>query len=275
MPAFLSLVWNHDRKKGRIVYADSKVVGIVFPSPFSLLLPLKQIFGVVFWMGIFIIPIFLSGCASGPAEKVPSLMVASTEEYNLNPLFVRVDNPEWVWEGVIDVLENYFPIEHESPIQSRNIRNKDNVISTARTEGRIETKPVIAAGVLQPWKKNSVDINQRLEATFQTIRRYAIVRIVPEENGFMIHLAVYNELENLPRPMNSQTSGSHFTFTDDLSQMELPTGPSAPNDGWIPMGRNCPLEQYILQEIAWRLNNPPVILNPQQLQKKEQEKLVP
>ncbi len=201
------------------------------------------------------------GCASVPVN-LPSLKVASTEEGNLNPLYVETENANYLWEGVIDVLDNYFPVTYERPVFKLDHATPGGAVLSTWTEGRVDTEPVIAAGVLQPWRKNSVTISQRMEATFQTIRRKAVVRIVPVEKGFLIHLAVYNEIENLPNPMNSTMSGTNLTFSEDMSQLTLPTGDAAQNDGWIPYGRNEEFEQYILQEIAWRLNNPPTLENP-------------
>ncbi|MDO5582035.1 MAG: hypothetical protein Q4G69_12975 [Planctomycetia bacterium] len=217
---------------------------------------------MIFSFSLFLV-FALFGCSGVPVER-PALSIARVNADNINPLFVQTDDSFWLWESTVDVLDNYFPIANENPIQSRTIRDEKGVVSVARTEGRIDTKPVIAAGVLQPWKKNSVDISQRIEATFQTIRRSAVVRIVPEGNGFLVHLAVYNELENLPEPMNSNISNRNNTFSNDISQIELPTGTAAPSEGWIPLGRNTELEQYILEELAWRLNNPPVIVNPKE-----------
>lgn len=203
----------------------------------------------------------IPGCSSVPIN-VPSLKVASTEEGNLNPLYVETENSNYLWEGIIDVLDNYFPVTYERPVLMLENMTPGGSVLVTRTEGRVDTEPVIAAGVLQPWRKNSVTMSQRLEATFQTIRRKAVVRVVPVEKGFLVHLAVYNEIENLPNPMNSTISGTNLTFSEDMSQLTLPTGESAASDGWIPYGRNEEFEQYILQEIAWRLNNPPTLENP-------------
>lgn len=203
-----------------------------------------------------------SGCSSVPEQKVPSLEIASGSADNLNPLYVRTEDNKWLWESIVDVVDNYFPIASESPVLKDESQNNGVLISRF-TEGRLDTKPVIAPGVCQPWKKSSANISQRWEATFQTIRRYAVVRVVPENEGFKINLAVYNEMENRSNPMNSRKSNTNFTFTDDLSQLELPAGPTAPSDGWFPIGRNTEMEQIILEELAWRLNNPPYLINSQ------------
>lgn len=215
------------------------------------------------WMVLLLVLVCLltlEGCSTVPTQ-IPSLSVASYEEGNLNPLFVQVDNPHYLWEGLVDVLDNYFPTLYERPIRILSSPAADGTMIVTRTEGRIDTEAVVAAGVLQPWKKNSVNLCQRVEATFQSIRRKAVVRVVPVERGYSVHLAIYNEIENIPNPMNSVVSGPNQSFSESMSHLEFPTGESAVSDGWIPIGRNTELEQYILGELAWRLNNPPGIVN--------------
>ncbi len=222
---------------------------------------------------IFISFIIFSGCAGVP-EKVPSLEIASGSTGNLNPLYIRTDDNQWLWESIVDVVDNYFEITDESPVLKDEIQKNGSLVRRY-TEGRLDTKPVIAPGVFQPWKKSSANISQRWQATFQTVRRYAVVRVVPEDNGFKINLAVYNEMENQSNPMNSNKSISNFTFSDDLSQLELPAGPNAPSEGWFPIGRNFELEQTILEELAWRLNNPPYLVNPQNSSPSAKQPIVP
>ncbi|MDO4586981.1 MAG: hypothetical protein Q4C95_06740 [Planctomycetia bacterium] len=211
---------------------------------------------------ILMIPV-LNGCATSMPPGNPGLGVGAILEDSLNPLFVQTDDPDYLWESVVDVIDNYFPIANEDPIRKFEKKNENNQTYYILTEGRIDTNPVIASGLLEPWSHNSVDSLQRLEASFQTIRRSAVVRIVPDGSGFLIHLAVYNEIENLPQPMNSNINENNLIFSDDLTQFEYPTGPTASAEGWIPDGRNNALEQHILREIAWRVNNPPSVIHSQ------------
>lgn len=212
----------------------------------------------------------LLGCASVPndfsvrgASPADTVTFSAQEEGNVNPLNVQTGDAQYLWEAVVDVVDDFFPIPHEYPVQSYKYLNDDGIESVVRTEGRIDTDPVIAAGLLEPWKKNSVTLDQRIDATFQTIRRQAVVRVVPEENGFLVHVAVYNEMENLAQPMNAGASGTNLLFNDDLTRLEMPAGEVGETDGWFPIGRDFDMEQYILRQIAWRLKNPPEVINPQ------------
>ena len=216
----------------------------------------------------------LIGCASVPdggtmsqgairgASPADTVTFSARQNDSVNPLYVETPDTQYLWNSVVDVVDDFFPIPHEYPIQSYSYQNENNTEAVVRTEGRIDTDPVIAAGVLEPWKKNSVTLDQRIEATFQTIRRSAVLRIVPEGNGFLIHVAVYSELENLPQPMNSGISGTNLLFNDDLTKLEMPAGEAGASDGWIPIGRDFEMEQYMIRQIAWRLKNPPDVVNP-------------
>jgi len=202
----------------------------------------------------------LSSAAIRGADSAPMVKFSARDADNVNPLYVETSDVNYLWESVVDVIDDFFPRPKEYPIRSYRGKNPDGVDSVIRTEGRIDTEPVIAAGLLEPWKKNSVTLDRRLEASLQTIRRQAAVRVVPEGNGFLIHVAVYNELEDLPQPMNSGITTS--LFNDDLTKLSTPAGETAGSDGWIPNGRDFDMEQYIIRQIAWRLKNPPELENP-------------
>ncbi|MCF0234744.1 MAG: hypothetical protein HUK22_07190, partial [Thermoguttaceae bacterium] len=160
---------------------------------------------------------------------------------------------------VVDVVDNYFVIDYESPIRAFTRESTSGQASTTYSEGRLETKPVIAASVLEPWRRTSVGAQKRWEATFQTIRRRAVVRIAPDPEGYLIHLAVYNEIEDVPQALGS-TTRVNLEYTDDLTQLEQFRAGRVCSDGWIDIGRDPELETRILQEIAWRLGSPPDVV---------------
>lgn len=202
----------------------------------------------------------LPGCAGVPSEPTPNFSVGTYNDAAPNPLFVQTSDPDYLWNAVVDVVDNYFKIKFESPIRvfERQTENGERFVS--RAEGRIDTEPTIAAGCLEPWSKNSVNRDDRLLATLQTIRRSAIVRIVPDASGYLIYLSVYNEIEDLKNPMGA-TIGFNQNFIDDFSQWTQPVGERAASKGWIPLGRDAALETRMLEEIAWRLGAPPTLLH--------------
>ncbi len=219
-----------------------------------------------FFVGV--LTLLVSGCATVqdpptiPRTATPRVSVAARQAGSINPLFVQTDDPDFLWESIVDVIDNYFPTPREYPIQTYSY-DEDGVPKKVETEGRIDTDPVIAAGLLEPWKKNSVSCQQRFDATLQTIRRSAVVRVVPEDGGYSIHLSIYDEIEDLAQPMNASTNGSNLLFSDDFSQLQYPSGEVPYHKGWVPMGRNREMEDYLLQEIAWRFQNVPAVVNPE------------
>ncbi|MBR4834605.1 MAG: hypothetical protein IKU86_09810 [Thermoguttaceae bacterium] len=200
-----------------------------------------------------------AGCAGVPSEPTPDFSVATPNDAAPNPLFVQTSSPEYLWNAVVDVVDNYFEIKFESPIRVFERQTESGERFTSSAEGRIDTFPTIAAGVLEPWRKNSVDCEDKWLATFQTIRRSATVRVVPDSAGYLIYLSVYNEIEDLKNPMGA-TVGFNEIYIDDFSQLTQPVGERATSRGWIPTGRDSALEARMLEEIAWRLGNPPTLL---------------
>ena len=172
-----------------------------------------------------------------------------------NPMFVTSTNNDYVWECIVDAVDDYFEIEREDPI--RIYGNIDSVIS----EGRIDTRPQIAATYLEPWFQDSVTQEERLESTCQTMRRRATVRVVPDNNGFLIFVSIYKELEDLERPLGANTGATSFTHVNSINTITN-IGSDAPTSyGWIPMGRDAAMEQRILLKIRHNIDNPPMTIH--------------
>jgi len=187
------------------------------------------------------------GCAC-LRDNTPGLSDVSPQP---NPMFVTSNNPDYVWDRIIDAVDDYFDIEREDPIR---------VYGNLVTEGRIDTRPKIAATYLEPWFHDSVTQEERLVSTCQTIRRRATVRVVPENNGFLIFTSVYKELEDLERPLGTNAGASGFTSTNTINTITN-IGSDAPTSyGWIPVGRDSALEQRILLKIRYNIDNPPMTI---------------
>jgi hypothetical protein len=187
--------------------------------------------------------VVLLGCFSEahlPSQPVPV-------SYS-NPMLLNIQDPDLLWDGIHDVLSQYFRIEDERPIQ----RAGDTFLN-----GWLYASPKTGATLLEPWDHDSADCYQRLECTLQSIRRYAVVRVEvhPAENGsygFWVDVAVYKELENVRQPEHA-TAGS-ATFRNDVSPNRgaTPGPPAGANQGWIPQGRDAAAEQLILGQILTR-----------------------
>jgi len=160
-----------------------------------------------------------------------------------NPLFVTVGDRDLLWEQVIDALDDYFTIQREE-----RVRQVGEVV----LEGRIETFPVGGATLLEPWRHDSTPGAERLQATLQSIRRRAVVRVTPTSGGYLIDLAVYKELEDLTNPQHATVGRARVRHETTLERNEQEIGADTFTLGWIPLGRDVMLEQRILQDIRDR-----------------------
>ena len=161
-----------------------------------------------------------------------------------NPLFVPVADREFVWNQIIDEMDNYFKIRREDRVRQ---------VGSVLTEGTIETFPRVGSTYLEPWRRDSTPGFEKLHATLQSIRRRAEARVIPTEGGYLIELAVYKELEDVLQPELStvgDTNLRHDTSPERVDQEEvLPPGTL----GWIGVGRDVSLEQRILANIRGRV----------------------
>ncbi|MBY0585913.1 hypothetical protein K2X85_01990 [bacterium] len=172
--------------------------------------------------GMMIVAVgLLAGCGGVPTS--------STE----NPASVTLTNYETVWETTAEVLDRYFDIAYEN-----------------RYDGRMETKPVVGATIIEPWRLDSVGLRQRLESTLQTIRRRAFVMVYPSPaGGFQIVVEVYKEIEDLPRPIGSRMAGGAFFQSVQPIQQDVVTSAVTPGAGWISLGRDKLLEARIISDL--------------------------
>jgi hypothetical protein len=165
-----------------------------------------------------------------------------------NPIRVQAPNADFLWDRVVDIVDDYFEIEHEQ---------RPKVLGTVVTAGRIDTFPQGGSTLLEPWRGDSVGEYERLESTLQSMRRRAIVIVVPSEEGYLVDVAVFKELEDVSRPDQSPTAAANFRVDDSLSRLYADPIPdiSAPTNGWISQGRDPLLEQKIICKIITTLNH--------------------
>src|SRR3989304_5132995 len=163
-----------------------------------------------------------------------------------NSIFVPATNDQLAWEQIADVVSDYFTIAREQQVRRSG---------EAWSEGRIETAYQGGASWLEPFRKDSVGAFNRWESTFQTIRRKAVVRVIPDANGFLVEVVVEKELEDLPHP--ERASASVAAFPNDTPLTTARAGDvsrtlSSPR--WLSLGRDPALEARMLAEIHARLS---------------------
>ena len=199
---------------------------------------------------VLLLALISSGCASyrPPVSNLPWLTKSPSEN---SQVLIPTNNHEALWAAISEAVGQTFTIASEEPI-----RVFDNVL----TEGRLETEPKIGASVLEPWHDDSVALGNRVESTYQTIRRRAVVRVTPEEHGFLIQVVVYCEMEDLPRPIKSNAVATLFrkaTPDERVTQQ----GPILPeSNGWFLIDHDPALEKQILDQILYRFRNPPSLI---------------
>lgn len=163
----------------------------------------------------------------------------------MNPILVPVTDDQLAWEQIVDVVTDYFPIAREQ--QAR--RGYDGWI-----EGRIDTQYQGGATWLEPMRHDSVGAFNRWESTFQTIRRRAVVRVIPDAGGFLVEVVVDKELEDLPQPEHASAAVAAFPHDGSLpSQRAGGVSRTHSSPRWIPLGRDPALEARMLAEIHARL----------------------
>lgn len=162
-----------------------------------------------------------------------------------NPLYVPMSDREFLWNQLVDTLDDYFPIEREQRVR---------LIGGVLTEGQIDTLPIAGATWLEPWRKDSTYGGERLYSTLQSMRRRAVARVTPQaDGGYLVTVLVYKELEDVRRPEFSTI------YSDALRNDGTLKSPSNQNYaqpitlGWIPLGRDFSLEQRMLMHLRGRL----------------------
>jgi hypothetical protein len=162
-----------------------------------------------------------------------------------NPLFVPPVEREFLWNQMVDTVDDYFRIEREDRVR---------LIGGVLTEGRIDTFPVIGSTILEPWRKDSTPGYEKLHATLQSIRRRATVRVIPAGGGYLLDVVVQKELEDLDKPQHATAGGATLRHDGTLVRQQGAPGRYSVTLGWIPIGRDVTLEQRILADISARLD---------------------
>ena len=180
-----------------------------------------------------------------------------------NSVLIPPLDAEVVWCQLVNVTDDFFKIQSEQRVV---------FAQGIPTEGRITTFPQTGATLLEPWRGDSVGFHERLESTFQSIRRIASVRLIPDPGGWRVEVSVQKELENLLRPMHATAGGATFRNDDSLyrygtplpvlgqrvGDQPRPVATPTRTDGWIPLGRDALLERRMLDKILKRLGVAPV-----------------
>ncbi len=189
---------------------------------------------------LYLLPIVASflvehGCTLPRYDWVVGEETAATIN---NTIFVPANNFEAVWERTVDVIHDYrFPIKRENKL-----------------DGVIETEYKVGASLLEPWHRDSVGFESRLESSLQSIRRRAFVSITPAEEGYLVSVEVFQELEDVVGIATNSAGAATFQENSLLERdLNLVVGQSRPS-GWIPQGRDIRIEQAMLARLQKSLS---------------------
>ncbi len=176
------------------------------------------------------------GCASGPLLDNPALIRPGPSVTVENPVYLPLGPPAYntVYEKLLDILDRYWEIADEN-----------------RYGGRIVTIPRTEPGLERSLLPGSPSFEERLYATLQSIRYYAIAQIeVADDGGFFVDVKVYKELEDVPRPTRANAPVAAFRSDNTVVERQREVIETVtPESNWIPIGRDTKMEQAILQEL--------------------------
>ncbi|MFT5522705.1 MAG: hypothetical protein ACI9HK_000649 [Pirellulaceae bacterium] len=162
-----------------------------------------------------------------------------------NPLNVPMMDPDFVWNQVVDTVDDYFRVRSEDRLRA---------IEGVLIEGRMETYPRTGSTILEPWHKDSTPGAEKLHATLQSIRRQAIVRVSPFNDSYRVEVVVLKELEDLQQPEHASVGSSVRRYDNTITRHQRSQQLEAARLGWIPLGRDSSLEQEILYKLHAKLS---------------------
>ncbi len=186
--------------------------------------------------------IAVAGCAAMTDVSLPT-WPGGNPAYG-NPVLLQVANHEFVWETVVDVVDDYFVVQHERPIRS---------VGAVFSDGELRTFPAIGSTIFEPWRNDSANRQSKIESTLQSIRRHAVIRVTRVNEGFWVDVAVFKELEDVIQPEHATAGAATLRYDSALDQDDPRREAAALNDGWIALGRDPALEQRIIGQLLARV----------------------
>ena len=176
-----------------------------------------------------------SGCASSPLTwSAPSFdRIFAAREPLRNPMTVPASDFENLWNKTVIVVSKYFPIASEN-----------------RLAGTIRTESQMTGTIVEPWSSDSATFYDRLEATLQTYRKFALIHVEPAPSGgYLIRVEVIKEMEDIAKPVSQAAGRAVFVNDFPVNRTREIVGPVLAPQGWISMGRDTNMEQLIMTGI--------------------------
>lgn len=182
--------------------------------------------------------------ASGCSSLLYRFTTSAPATYVANPISLPPSEDDFVWLQVVDVVDDFFHVKSEQPVQSRG----DIIL-----DGRLETSYRAGASISEPWRKDSTSGFERWQSTFQSIRRRAIVTVRPQGSGYELEVIVHKELEETDSSQFATEGAASPRREVTITRTDDSIDDTPRTIGWIPLGRDTSLEQVILQDILGRV----------------------
>lgn len=178
-------------------------------------------------------------------HAIPSAAPLPQAALAQNPMHVPLSDREFLWNQLVDTVDDYFEIEREERVR---------LVGNVLTEGQLETFPQPGATALEPWRGDSSPGFERQQATLQSIRRRAVATVRPQvDGGYLVEVIVYKELEDVSQPEFSTVSPDGLRHDGTLERRARDPFGKPITLGWIAIGRDTTLEQRILAQLRGRL----------------------
>ncbi|MCR9295834.1 MAG: hypothetical protein NXI32_24210 [bacterium] len=163
-----------------------------------------------------------------------------------NPANVGEVDPDFLWRMVVDTVDDHFRIDTEQPVRRDNVN---------WLEGRLTTFPEISGTSFEPWRRDAAMGFERLQSTFQTVRRTATVRVIPDPTGYQISVEVIKEQEDVDQSQYAAAGAAAQRHDGTIVRNENQIRQLPITLGWYEIGRDRILEQRIMEGILGRVSN--------------------
>ena len=191
--------------------------------------------------------LFLALCLSGCGQLAYRLDRRAPAEFIPNPLELPPADDDYVWQQVIDTVDDYFRISREQPVQ-----NSQQLM----LDGRVETAYLIGASMMEPWRKDSTAGFEAAQSTLQSIRRKATVYVRPQGTGYSLEVYVQKEIEDTDSTQYATETTATRRHDGTVVRNRADDKDNPQTLGWISLGRDSSLEQRILRDIFERVAKP-------------------
>jgi hypothetical protein len=163
-----------------------------------------------------------------------------------NPAHVGPIDPDFLWRQIVDAVDDYFRIANEQPVR----RNNMNWL-----EGRLTTYPDVSGTSFEPWRRESTRGYERLQSTIQSIRRTAVVRVIPEASGYLIDVQVMKEQEDVDQSQFATAGAAAQRHDGSIVRNENQLRQLPVTLGWYEIGRDRELERRLMGSILGRITH--------------------